>query len=586
MPPRTAARAEDVGWRPHGPADTAHSAELTAALAAAVLLAHLLLAQLTLPLTAVLYATGRVSRWRLQWLSAPAGAGVLWMLAVGPAHAAAGLAAGPRQVLAYLTAAGRHPGHLLHLPGAYAGLGHWLPGQFPLALILAAAEACGLCWLRSRRGGAQPPRAGLIVAARRGWTTASLRAGGVVTRDGCCLGVDVLTGRPAAISWQEAEGGVLCAGPAPGTSPRPAAGAPALTASSARALPPEVMSGAAQSGFRVAHGAIRRRKPLIVIDLTGSELLAASLAAACAEPGAPLSVFGPAGPGCYEPLPGGSPARAAALVLAMLDWSQTGDQQRRSCAAYLTDALAVQAAAPRDRRVPVLDDLVRLLTPAGLRERAAQIPARHPRRDVLLDRAGVSARLLQADPATAAAPAEQLPRLRSSALGQWLRPAPPGAARISLGQTVRERAVTLFSLDRDVHGRAAAMIAGLAAADMMAICAELHGIVVPADSVFWVNGCEFLEQRVLTDLIARGRAAGVAVVLGTASADAACSLAAGVSVVVAREPIAPQLAGRLAGQPGVPPPGAGTFALFSAGPQRRVLARCRDVPASLAGRTQ
>src|SRR5215472_13917861 len=622
MPPGTAAHADGTPRRPLGPRDTPRSAELTAALAVAALLAHLLLAQLTLVLVAVFYATGRVSRWRLQWLAVPVGVGLLWMLAIGPSRAAAGLTAGPRQVLAYLGGIGQHPGHLLHLQGAFAGLTHWLPEQFPLALILAAGEAFGLSWLQlwRERGRSEPAwRPGLIVAARRRWTTASLRAGGVVSRDGCRLGVDVATGRSAAISWPEAEGGVLCAGPA----------APAGLA--ARALTPATE---AQSGFRLAHAAIRRRKAVIVIDLAGSAHLAESLAAACAEPGAPLSCFGPAGPGCYEPLRGGDPARAAALLMAMLDWSETGDQQRRSCAAYLTDALAVQAVAPRDRGVPVLDDLVRLLTPAGLRERASLIPAYHPRRDVLADRAAVSADLLDADPATVAAPAAQLPGLRSSALGQWLRPAPPGTTRISLGQTVRERGVTLFSLDPGVDGRAARMIAALAAADLMTVCAELAGMSVPGDGLVWISGCEVLGQPVLAELIARGRSAGMGMVLGTASAPVAVRLAAEVNVLLASGPVDPALAaqfeaagpdvagggaiapggaaglarlgagvagspeaiaagtaadlgfGRNGGSPfpaGGLPPGADAFALLSRAPRRRVLARCRHVPARVRG---
>jgi hypothetical protein len=575
-----------------------------------VLLAHLLLAQLTLVLAVVLYVTGRLTRWRLQWLAVPAGVGLVWLLAVGPSRAAAGLTAGPRQVLDYLGGIGRHPGHLLHLFDAFAGLTRWLPEQLPLALILAAAETFGLSWLRlywqQRRGRQQAWRTGLIVTARRAWNTASLRAGGVVSSDGCRLGIDMTTGRAAGISWQEAEGGVLCAGPAADVG----------------------LAAAAESGFRLAHAAIRRRKPLIVIDLTGSAPLARSLAAACTEPGAPLWTFGPEGPGCYEPLRGGDPARAASLVMAMLDWSETGDQQRRSCAAYLTDALAVQAAAPRDRRLPLLDDLLSLLTPEGLRERAALIPGYHPRRDVLADRASVSAGLLQADPATVATPAEQLPRLRSSALGQWLRPTPEGGARISLGQTVRQRGVTLFSLERDVHGMAR-MIAALAVADLMTVCAELQAMSVPGDSLVWINGCEVLEQLVLAELVTRGRGAGMAVVLGTASAAVAEQLAAEVNVLVARGPVDPALAGCFAstgasggspprgstagGSGGSPPRGstAGTvdatavglteatfgvnggdpftvdalaqagdgFALMSRAPQRRVLARCRHVPA-------
>lgn len=627
MPPGTAAQADGTPRRPLGPRDTPRSAELTAALAVAALLAHLLLAQLTLVLAAVFYATGRVSRWRLQWLAVPVAVGLLWMLAIGPSRAAAGLTAGPRQVLAYLGGIGQHPGHLLHLQGAFAGLTHWLPEQFPLALILAAGEAFGLSWLQlwQQRGRGGPAwRPGLIVAARRRLTTASLRAGGVVSRDGCRLGVDVTTGRCAAISWPEAEGGVLCAGPTAGAG----LAAQALT-----------LTTEAQSGLRLAHAAIRRRKAVIVIDLAGSAHLAESLAAACAEPGAPLSCFGPAGPGCYEPLRGGDPARAAALLMAMLDWSETGDQQRRSCAAYLTDALAVQAVAPRDRGVPVLDDLVCLLTPAGLRERAALIPAYHPRRDVLADRAAVSADLLDADPATVAAPAAQLPWLRSSALGQWLRPAPPGAARISLGQTVRERGVTLFSLDPGGDGRAARMIGALAAADLMTVCAELAGMSVPGDGLVWISGCEVLGQPVLAELIARGPGAGMAMVLGTASAPVAEHLAAEVNVLVASGPVDPALAAQFAGagpdvtgtvvaggiaigpggarglaglgagaagspeamaagtaadltfgrNGGSPFPadgplvGADAFALLSRAPRRRVLTRCRHVPARVGG---
>jgi hypothetical protein len=576
MPPATAGPADDTPRRSLGPRDTPRSTELAAALALAVLLAHLLAAQLTLVLAVLLFAVGLVSRWRLPWLAVPAGAGLLWVLAIGPSRAAAGLTAGPRQVLGYLGGIGGHPGHLLHLPDAFAGLTRWLPEQFPLALILASAEALGLWWLRRRwlrrrHVDDQAPRSGLIVAARRRWTTASLRAGGVVTREGCCLGVDVTTGRPAAVSWPEAEGGVLCAGPAPAAGSGPAALAAAL-------------STEAQSAFMLAHAAIRRRKPVIVIDMTGSAGLAGSLAVACVEPGALLGFFGPAGPGCYEPLRGGDPGRAAALVMAMLDWSETSDQRRRSCAAYLADALAVQAAAPGDRRVPVLDDLAVLLTPAGLRERAALIPAYHPRRDALTDRAGVSAELLAADPATVAAPLAQLPGLRSSALGRWLRPAPPGGVRISLGRTVRERGVSVFSLDRDGHGRAARMIAALAVADLMTVCAELQRMSVPGDGLVWVNGCEVLDERVLAGLVTRGRGAGMAVVLGTASAVAADRLATEVNVVVARGPVDPSLAGRFTSDSilspaDVPPLGADAFALLSRRPEPRLLARCRHVPA-------
>jgi hypothetical protein len=511
----------------------------------ALVLAHLLLAQLTLLLAAAMYAVDRLSRWRPQWLAAPAGAGLLWVLAIGPSRAAAGLRAGPRHVLGYLGAIDRYPGHLLHLADAFAGSSHWLPEQFPIALILASAETLGLGWLRRRHSQAgRPWRAGLVVATRRRLSTATLRSGGVVSRDGCRVGLDVTTGRPAEISWAEAEGGVLCAG----------AGAAA---------------GPAQAGYPLALAAIRRRMPVIVVDLTGSPWLADSLEDACGEPGAPLSRFGPDGPGFYEPLRGGDPARASAMLMSVIDWTGATDQQRRSCAAYLTDALAVQAAAPRDRRAPLLQDLVLLLAPDALRERAARIPAYHPRRSVLTDRASVSAGLLQADPATVAAPAAQLPALLSSGPGRWLGPGPPGASRVSLGQTVRERGAALFSLDcRGSDGAAAAMIAGLAVTDLLAVCRELEDMSVPGDGLAWINGCEVLGERVLAGLVAQGRAAGIGFVLGTASAEAADRLADGVNVLV---------------KPAADARGRDGFALLARQPRGRVLPHCRHVQTAAAG---
>ncbi|HEY2687336.1 MAG TPA: hypothetical protein VGJ50_02785 [Streptosporangiaceae bacterium] len=596
-----------------------------------LLLTHLLLAQLTLLLAVAFYLIGRLSRWRLLWLAVPAAAGLLWTLAIGPARAAAGLTAGPRQVLDYLGGIGRHPGHLLHLQDAFAGITQWLPQQFPLALVLAAAEVLGVFWLQGQRDGGRGYRPGLVVATRRRWTTASLRSGGVVTRDGCCLGLDVATGRGATVSWQEAEGGVLCAGAAQAGPAAGPAGPEPGTGASDRSAEADLT----ETGFTVAHAAIRRRKPLVVIDLTGSLWLAEAVAAACTEPGAPLARFGDTGPGYYEPVRGGDPARAAGLVMSMLDWSDVGDRQRRSCAAYLTDALAVQAAAPGDRRVPALVDLLRLLTPDGLRERAAQLPAYHPRREVLADRASVSASMLQADPETVAAPVAQLPRLRASALGRWLQPAPPGAehgrasgpehlrasgpehlrasgtTRISLGQIIRDRGVALFSLSRRIHGRSATMIANLAVADLMTVCTELQGMSVPGDSLAWINGCEVLDQQTLADLVTQGQGAGMAVMLSTTSAELAGALAPVANVLVARGPVDPGLAGRFAG-PGAAQDGADTrrapgtmaqgtavvadiafgingdhrgetFALLARAPRLRMLPRCRHVPARAGG---
>jgi hypothetical protein len=172
--------------------------------------------------------------------------------------------------------------------------------------------------------------------------------------------------------------------------------------------------------------------------------------------------------------------------------------------------------------------------------------------------------------------------------------------------------VVLFSLNRRIHGRSATMIASLAVADLMTVCAELQGMSVPGDSLAWINGCEVLDQQTLADLVTRGQGAGMAVMLSTTSADLAGALAPVANVLVARGPVDPGLAGRFAG-PGAAQDGAETrrapgttaqgtavvadiafgingdhrgetFALLARAPRPRVLPRCRHVPARAGGR--
>ena len=237
---------------------------LIAACAVLILLAHLLLAQLTLGLAVALTVTGRVSRWRLWWLTGPAAAGLLWALATGPAAAVAGFAAGPAHVLGYLSR-GDLLERLSRPAGLFAGAGSWLPGQLPVALIAAAAEAAligWLDWLRTDASTAPPRRPGVIAAVRTRLAASVIRAGAVVTRDGCALGVAPATGALVELRWPEMAGGVLVAGAAD--------------------------RDVTVSGLQVVHAALRRRKPLIVIDVSADAAIARALAAACAATGTAL----------------------------------------------------------------------------------------------------------------------------------------------------------------------------------------------------------------------------------------------------------------------------------------------------------
>jgi hypothetical protein len=487
------------------PGSTPRRAEFIAACAVLVVLVHLLFAQLTLILAIVFQVTTKLTRWRPQWLAAPAVIGAVWALAEGLGRAFAGFTDGPGQIASYLGGVGGHPGRIVHLGTAYAGLGHWLPRQFPVALIVAAAEAALAAWLRWlhtdewRLPGYRP---GLLTYVRRRYLLRFITSGGVVTRDGACIGLDATTGWRVAVSWAEAEGGVLCAG-SPG-------------------------SGTTTTSFQFVHAAIRRRKPVIAVDLDGSQELAGKLTAVCAATQTPLYVF--PGPGYYDPLRSGEPARRTSLVMGMVEWSGAAESYRRSCAAYLNDLFAVVDAAPGDPRAAMLDEIVHLLSPAALRARMGHVPGYHPRRHALAERVKVSASLLEADPRITATLAEQLNELRASPLGRWLVPGP--GPRVDLGRVVRERAVVLFSAHTQARDRAAATMAGLVAHDVLAVCTELRRIGVPGDGLVWFDHCARLAQATLAELIDRGAAAGLPALLTTTSPDRIKGLADQANVMV------------------------------------------------------
>jgi len=237
--------------------------EVIAVCAVAILLAHLLLAQLTLVLAIAFAVTGKASRWRRWWLLAPMVGGLAWTLATGLDNAVAGFAAGPSSILWQLSG-GHLAGETGHPLTGFTNAQHWLPRQFPVALITGAAEAAligWLDWLHTDEWAVPPPRPGLIAAARRALAVRAIRAGAVVTRDGCALGVTPSTGATVELRWADLAHGALVTG----------------------AAAQDVTVG----GLQIVHAALRRRKPVFVFDL-GDMSVAHAVSVACEATGTPL----------------------------------------------------------------------------------------------------------------------------------------------------------------------------------------------------------------------------------------------------------------------------------------------------------
>lgn len=467
-----------------------------AACAVFFLLFHLLFAQLTLILAVAFAAVARVSRWRWWWLSVPVVAGLAWMLAIGPRDAVAGFTAGPDQILAYLGGAGGQPlGRLLHLHGAYANSGSWLPRQLPIALVAGSAEAALaglLAWVHTDEWKIASPRPGAVAAVRSALNRRAIRAGAVLTRNGCSLGVAPATGARVVLSWQEAAGGVLVTG----------ATTESVTVTS----------------LQVVHAALRRRKPVITVDMSGGAAVGGALAAACAATGTPLRVSGTPD-GCYEPFRYASPGRRLAMTLALLGIDDPDDRPGGVVRTCLNAAFELIDAVPADPRTAVLDDVAHLLNPQALQARFRLVPESYPERDQLQGLVAASVHAAQQDPQPLLAAIRQLAVVRQSLTGS-------GAATngIDLARAVRERSAVLFSVD----GRDAAR---LVCADIAGVGEDLCGIGVDGDGLVWLYGCDALPEHVLARLVADGSAAGLPVLITTTS-PAAADLAGLVNAVL------------------------------------------------------
>ena len=235
--------------------------ELAAGLAAVAVVAQCALAPVMLLVAALLVLAGRISRWQLAWLLLPALGSACWLAVVGLPATAHALTAGAGRLMAADFAVALHPVRLLHPAAAFAGSGRWLPEELPLLLLGGTAEAAIVLWPHRTQ------RPGLVAALRRRAAAAALAAGHTVTANGFAIGVSG-SGRLSAVSWAQAERGVL------------------LTGGDGGELD--------QIGLAIACAAVRRRKAVLVLDLSvaGGASVCAQVAGLAERLGVPVACIG------------------------------------------------------------------------------------------------------------------------------------------------------------------------------------------------------------------------------------------------------------------------------------------------------
>jgi len=105
---------------------------------------------------------------------------------------------------------------------------------------------------------------------------------------------------------------------------------------------------------------VRRRRPVVAIDLKGSPAFAAQLASAAAAAGRPFRIWTPDGPNHWNPLQHGNATELKDKLIATERFTEPHYQ--RAAERYVQTVLQVLEHANRDR-APTLEQVVRLMDP-------------------------------------------------------------------------------------------------------------------------------------------------------------------------------------------------------------------------------
>jgi conjugal transfer pilus assembly protein TraD len=256
---------------------------------------------------------------------------------------------------------------------------------------------------------------------------------------------------------------------------------------------------------RIARGA-----PVVAIDMKGSPAFARALALAARDAGRTLRVWTPEGPSHWNPLAHGGPTALKDRLISAERFSEPHYQ--RAAERYLQSALQVLAALAPERP-PRFSEVVAAMEPARLRGLAAQAPPPLAARVTdYLD--GLTPDQLSA----ARGLGTRLALLSESDAGSWLEPPPPGGgAAFDLGGALGGGAVALVSINSSIYGALGAQLGALAVQDLTSAAGRRLGAAAADGGVASVAIDEFsaLGADNVLALLARGREAGVGVVLAT-----------------------------------------------------------------------
>jgi conjugal transfer pilus assembly protein TraD len=275
-------------------------------------------------------------------------------------------------------------------------------------------------------------------------------------------------------------------------------------------------SGAGKSTtlLKILTDQIRRGRPVVAIDMKGSQLFARELAVAAAAAGRRFRLWSPDGPGLWNPLQHGNATELKDKLIATERFTEPHYQ--RAAERYVQTVLQVLAHA-RPERAPTLDDLVRLMDPRRLPSMLRGLPRPFAERvqDYLSG-------LTPDQHSAVRGLGTRLAILTESHSGPYLSPGAAPRMAIDIREALSGPDVVLFSLNSSKYGKLASQLGTLAIQDL--VSAAGHRIEQAGDpngtgsrGLAFIGIDEFsaLGADHVISLLARGREADMSVLVAT-----------------------------------------------------------------------
>lgn len=257
----------------------------------------------------------------------------------------------------------------------------------------------------------------------------------------------------------------------------------------------------------IVRSAIRRALPVVFVDLKGDPRVIAELQDEARAAGRPFEAWSLDGPACWNPLARGNHSELKDKLIGLEQWSEP--HYKRAAERYLQTVFAVLHAREGDHTPPTLGDVVELMEPRRLNACLRHVP------QTLADRVAGYLDTLAGDQLSAVRGlGTRLAVITESSAGQYLQPDEDGRG-LDLLRCLQAGAVVVFSLNSSTYGELAAQVGGLILQDLKTVAGAIidQGTTmrsyIPIDEFSALNGDHVLA------LLARGRAAGMAVLLCT-----------------------------------------------------------------------